>query len=93
MGSVVFPNAQLKVFIDAELSERARRRHHELAEQGLKLPISKVKENLQFRDRYDSSRRYSPLRIPDHAVRLDTTRLSIADEVAALVKLIRERLK
>lgn len=93
MGTVVFPDAQLKVYIDADFSERARRRHRELVAKGVNLELYEVEENLRFRDRYDSTREESPLRIPKEAVLLDTTHCSISEEVEILVRLIEERIQ
>lgn len=92
MGSVVFPNAHLKIFIDATIEERARRRQKELKERGLDLGISEVLGNLKERDTIDSQREHSPLKRVGDAVFVDTTRLSIDEEVTRVVAMIRERL-
>ncbi|MGH7471774.1 MAG: (d)CMP kinase [Longimicrobiales bacterium] len=92
MGTVVFPGAQLKVFLTAERATRARRR---LAEQGIEQPaadeIDEETERLLGRDRIDSEREIAPLRPAHDAVPLDTTALSFEEQVATIVGLARER--
>jgi cytidylate kinase len=92
MGTVVFPDADLKVFLVAAPEERARRR---LAEQGTARPTddelrAEVRRLLE-RDRIDSEREVAPLRRADDAVEIDTTNLSFDDQVARIVALARER--
>jgi cytidylate kinase len=91
-GSVVFPEAQLKIFIDAKVDERARRRQKELHERGVELGISEVIGNLKERDSYDSQRQHSPLKMVADAVLLDTTDLSVDEEVSQVVSMIQARL-
>jgi len=90
MGTVVFPEAEVKVFLVADLWERARRR---LLEQSGKPPTSgEVQAEAQRigeRDRLDSHRSISPLRRPDDAVDLDTTAMSFDEQVEAVVRLVR----
>jgi len=87
MGTVVFPDADLKVFLVADLQERARRR---LAEQGREDPddeeVRQEAERLEDRDRRDSERAISPLRRPPDAWELDTTGLSFQEQVEAVVR-------
>jgi len=89
MGSVVFPHADVKVYLVAELSERARRR---LKDGGVDEPtdedLASQSEVLAERDRHDSEREHSPLRKPDDAHLLDTTRLSFDEQVDAIVGLV-----
>jgi len=90
MGTVVFPDADVKVFLVADLAERARRR---LLEQSGATPTSREVEaeagRLDERDRRDSQREISPLRRPDGAVDLDTTGMSFDEQVEAVVSLVR----
>ena len=72
-GSVVFPYAQVKFYIDANLDERARRRHLELASKGTDPDLATVEAEMAGRDRKDSEREIAPLVIPDGAIRIDTT--------------------
>ena len=92
MASVVFPGAQLKIFIDAKIEERARRRQKELKNRGVDLALSEVLGNLKDRDSFDRQRPTSPLMMVDDAVRLDTTDLSIDEEVGRVVAMVRARL-
>lgn len=92
MGTVVFPTAELKVFLVAAPDERARRR---LVEQGVAQPdtdeLTAERERLLERDRADSERPVAPLRKAADAVELDTTGLSIEEQVARVVRLALER--
>jgi cytidylate kinase len=90
LGTVVFPGADVKIYLDADLETRARRRHRELAQQGLAVPLGEVREDLARRDERDRGRRESPLRVPDGAVVLDTTALSIEQQVEAVLRAVRE---
>jgi cytidylate kinase len=84
IGTVVFPDAAVKVFLTAATDERARRREIDMRKLGLRLEKQDVQRRLEARDEYDSTREASPLISADDAVRLDTTGLS-ADEVVSLV--------
>jgi len=90
MGSVVFPDADVKVFLVANLRERARRR---LVEQTGSEPdsaeVDAEAERIDRRDALDSQRALSPLRRPEGAVDLDTTGLSFADQVEDIIRLVR----
>ncbi|MEO0074415.1 MAG: (d)CMP kinase [candidate division WOR-3 bacterium] len=92
IGSVVFPDAQLKVYLDCDLDERARRRQQELYGERLKVSRQDVISNLQQRDRIDSSRSVSPLKRVPGAVLVDTTHLTIEDQVAVICELARRRM-
>lgn len=90
-GSVVFPDAGLKVYLDASPEERARRRSAELRARGEVVDINHMKQEMEDRDRRDSTRATSPLARPAGAVVLDTTPLTIDQVVAEIVRLARER--
>ena len=92
IGTVVFPDAQVKIFMQADLEERARRRLKELLERQVKTSLGSVSENLKFRDEYDSGRLHSPLKKADDAIVIDTTHLSIDEEIACVEKIVRERM-
>lgn len=87
VGTVVLPDADLKVYLDASLDERARRRHAEL--HGSR--FEDVRDALAARDAQDSGRATAPLKQADDAVRLDTTGLTIAQVVARVLALAHER--
>jgi cytidylate kinase len=75
-GSVVCPDAEVKVYLDADLAERARRRRDELAARGLPADYESVKAEVALRDRQDTERELAPLRKPPGAVTVDSTALS-----------------
>jgi cytidylate kinase len=73
IGTVVFPDADIKFFITANVSKRTERRYKELLEKGTPLPFEEVMQNLTERDRIDSGRKDSPLRRAEDAILIDTT--------------------
>ena len=75
-GSVVCPDAEVKVYLDADLAERARRRRDELAARGLPADYESVKADVALRDRQDTERELAPLRKPQGAMTVDSTALS-----------------
>lgn len=85
IGSVVFPNAELKVFMSADLLTRAGRRQQELLEKGEMVDLEEIKNNLSERDRIDSSRKESPLIKVSDAIEIDTSNLTFEDQVAKIV--------
>lgn len=89
IGTVVLPDADLKVYLDADLEERALRRHEELLRRGTVLPFHEVRDNLAARDDQDRNRAVAPLRQADDAVYLDTTRMTIRQAVDAVLALAR----
>ena len=88
IGSVVLPEAELKVYLDASLHERARRRFVEFAERGSRLPFEDVVADLARRDEIDSSREVAPLSKAEGAAYLDTTRLDIDQVVARILSML-----
>jgi cytidylate kinase len=86
-GSVVFPRATMKFFLDAEAAIRARRRQRELSRlYGTRLLFTRVQEQLRVRDRVDRTRRVGPLVKPRGAVAIDTSRLTIAQVVRRMLE-------
>lgn len=88
IGTVVFPNADVKVYIDCSLDERAKRRLLDLNRAGVNTTLEKVKQKLIKRDKMDSERELSPLRIPKGAEIIDTTNLSIKEQVERVLGLV-----
>jgi cytidylate kinase len=86
MGSVVFPDAQLKIFLTASAEERAQRRYKQLIEKGISANLADLLNDLRDRDARDSARTVAPLRQEDDAVLLDTTEIGIADAVNFVLK-------
>lgn len=89
IGTVVFPDAAVKVYLTASAEERARRRHYELADAGHSLESDSVREGIERRDAADSGREASPLSVADDATVVDTTGLSIEEVVSRIVDLVR----
>jgi cytidylate kinase len=91
MGSVVFPDAPLKVFLTADVAIRAERRHKQLMEKGMCAKIPDVVEDLRRRDSRDASRAVAPLKHYPDAFFLDTTGLSVDEAVRKILEWWRER--
>jgi CMP/dCMP kinase len=90
IGSVVFPDAELKIFMTADLETRAARRQQELLQKGDLIDLEDIKTNLAERDRVDSSRAESPLtKMPD-AVEIDTSNLTFSEQVSKIIGLAKE---
>jgi cytidylate kinase len=92
IGTVVFPDAELKVFMTADVRVRAERRQKELLEKGHVLDLDEIENNLLKRDRIDTSRDQSPLRKAEDAVILDTTGKTLEEQVDEVVQMAREKL-
>jgi cytidylate kinase len=90
IGTVVLPDAELKIFQVAFLLERAKRRHQEFHDKGSPLSFDEVYEDLRSRDIADSTRTYSPLKKADDAIELDTSFLSIDETVEKITQLYQE---
>ncbi|NOZ63657.1 MAG: (d)CMP kinase [Caldiserica bacterium] len=88
MGSVVFPNAPYKIYLTASLEERARRRYQELKKMGKEANFSEVKEAIEERDKKDSRRELAPLIIPQDALLIDNTHLSIDKTIDKILAFI-----
>lgn len=92
IGTVVFPDAELKIFLVADLDVRTSRRHLELAAKGIDADWNEIQRNLLERDRIDSSRADSPLRQADDAVVIDNTLLSEEEQLEKALALVMERI-
>lgn len=92
IGTVVFPEAQVKIFMQADLNERARRRAKEQEEKNIEVAFDEVLNNLSFRDNFDSSRVHSPLKKAQDAIVIDTTDLTIDQQIDIVEKIVAERL-
>lgn len=91
IGTIVLPDAEIKIFMKASLKERARRRFEELRARGLKIALSTIKKDIQQRDRLDSSRSISPLKPAPDAHTIDTSRLSIEEQVEKVLKIFHQK--
>ena len=88
--TVVFPAADVKIYMTASVEERAKRRFKEFQEKKADITIEEVKENIEKRDKIDSSRSVSPLKKADDAIEFDNTGLSINDELVMLLNMIND---
>lgn len=93
IGTVVFPDAALKIFLTADPMIRAERRLDELLGKGQEVNLRDIQLNLTERDRIDSSRSDSPLRKADDAVLIDNTNLTKKEQMAMVLALVKERIK
>jgi len=91
MGSIVFPDAALKIFLTAAAEERARRRYKQLMEKGLHANMDALLQEIRDRDARDSGRAAAPLRKCADAIELDTTGMSVDAAVAEVVALYKKR--
>jgi cytidylate kinase len=91
MGSVIFPDARLKIFLTASAEERARRRYKQLKDKGLDVSLAALSREIAERDLRDTTRAVAPLKAADDAVLLDSTSLSVDEVVARVLVLARER--
>ena len=90
IGTVVFPNAELKIFVTASAEIRARRRFKELEEKGMPADYNDILKNVQERDYIDSHRSVSPLRKADDAIELDNSHLTIEQQQQWLLEQYRK---
>lgn len=90
IGTVVMPDADWKIFLQASVDERAKRRQMELEQGGHSVDLEDLKEQIRKRDFFDSTRENSPLIKADDALEVDTTSLTITEVVQILLSLIRE---
>ena len=93
IGTVVFPDADLKIFMTADLEVRAERRRKEMHEKGMNVELNEVIVNLKERDRIDSSRADSPLKKADDAIVVDTSHLTFDEQVNKILELAEEKMK
>lgn len=93
IGTVVFPNADLKLFVTADPETRAQRRFLELTIKGDKVTVEEIRYNLEERDRIDSSRKESPLRQAKDAILLDNSNLSQDEQLELTLNLVKKKLE
>lgn len=93
IGTVVFPDADLKIFMSASLDERTRRRQLELEAKGISKDFEALRLEIQLRDEKDSKRAVAPLRPADDAVILDTTNLTLDEQVDFIVNALKQKMK
>ena len=91
IGTVVFPEADVKIFLTATLEQRVDRRAKEYKSKGISIPIENVKENLIQRDRIDSTREVSPLTKATDAVEIDTSSVTIEKQVELIINEVKKK--
>ncbi|WP_179395369.1 (d)CMP kinase [Lacticaseibacillus absianus] len=91
IGTTVLPNADLKIFMVASVAERAKRRYKENVAKGIETPLDVLADEIEARDRKDSTRAVSPLREAADAIRIDSSAMTIEAEVATILKLVAEK--
>lgn len=91
IGTVVFPNAELKIFMTADMDIRVQRRYQELYEKNPNITIEEVRKNLAHRDLIDSTREISPLRQASDALVLDNSHISMAEQLQIALDWVKER--
>jgi len=92
IGTVVFPNAELKLFITADVEERAKRRFYEMRELGIIATLDDVKRNLKSRDLKDTTRKHSPLKKAKDAIEIDNTKMTISEQLDMAVDLFQRKI-
>ena len=92
IGTVVFPNADVKIFLDCSIEERANRRYKQNLEKGIQMTYEEVLENIKERNRLETERDIAPFVKPEDAVTVDSTNLSIDEVVEEVLKIIDEKL-
>lgn len=91
IGTVILPDADLKIFLTADVADRARRRYEELCAKGMDKPFDEVLEEMKLRDKQDTARSAAPLRAAEDAVLLDTSGNSLEESVSEVCRLIAEK--
>lgn len=93
IGTVVFPKAELKIFMTASAQRRAERRYKELKERGNDVNFEEVLENIKERDQLDTTRKDSPLKKADDAIEVDNSLLNLEEQFERIVKLAKDKIE
>ena len=93
IGTVVFPEADLKIFMIASTRERATRRKKELEQKGVEINLEEVERDIEYRDQQDINRNHGPLRKSQDAIELDTTRLTVDQQIEKILELARYKIE
>ena len=86
MGTVVFPNAELKIFLTASIEQRAQRRYQELIKKNIDADLEEIENSIRQRDEQDSTRAEAPLKMARNAIELDTSNLTISEQVQFIIE-------
>lgn len=93
IGTVVFPNADVKIYLDASPEERAKRRVRQNQEKGIDTSYEEVLKNIIDRDKRDSTREVAPLKKAEDAIYVDSTNMTIEEVVSEIVRIVKEKQK
>ena len=91
IGTNVFPNADVKIYLDASAEERANRRMKQNEEKGIKMSYEEILENIKFRDNNDKTSPVAPLKQADDAVYVDSTNMTIEEVVDKIVEIVKSK--
>ena len=92
IGTAVFPHADVKIYLDASLEERAKRRYHQDLEKGIHETYEEVLESMRQRHLLETTRKINPLRRAEDAILIDTTTLTIPEVKQRVVSIIKEKM-
>mgnify|MGYP003306603064 CR=1 FL=1 len=92
IGTVVLPNADVKIYLDADETERAKRRYKEMVEKGVGCNFEDIKADIAYRDEQDSNRPVSPLKPAEDSVIFDNSNYNFEESVEYLYQLIKEKI-
>ena len=93
IGTNVFPNADVKIYLDASAEERAKRRLKQNEEKGINIPFEEIVENIKFRDNNDKTSKIAPLKQAEDAIYIDSSNMTIEEVSKEVIKIIREKRK
>ena len=91
IGTVVFPNADVKIYLDASPEERARRRVKQNQEKGIRASYEEVLKSIMDRDKIDATRQIAPLKQAEDAIYIDSTNMTIEEVIGEIVKIVKEK--
>lgn len=91
LTTVVFPDAEIKIYLDASLEERAKRRYGELKQKGYDLDVTQVQKDTARRDESDKTREHGPLKLTQDAILLDTTGMTIEQVVESILEIVEKK--
>ena len=90
IGTNVFPNADVKIYLDATPEERARRRQKQNEEKGINIPFEEIVENIKFRDNNDKTSKVAPLKQAEDAIYIDSSNMTIEEVAEKVIEIIKK---
>ena len=91
IGTNVFPNADVKIYLDASPEERAKRRQKQNEEKGINIPFEEIVENIKFRDNNDKTSPVAPLKQAEDAIYIDSSDMTIEEVAAKVIEIIKQK--